>query len=127
MIDINEDNLKQGVLGLVMAVVEIIRDALKTQALRRVEGKSLTDEEVERLGRALMGLDAAIDGIKQEMGIAEAVQSVRDGLDDLVDDVVRQVLDPREWGKRLKETAGVACSKGVDREPQLAESREGLA
>ena len=106
MIDIREDNLKQGVLGLVMAVVEIIRDALKTQALRRVEGKSLTDEETERLGRALMDLDTAIDGIKQEMGIAEAVQSVRDGLDDLVDDVVQKVLDPREWDDGLRDTAG---------------------
>jgi len=106
MIDIQEDNLKQGVLGLVMAVVEIIRDALKTQALRRVEGKSLTDEEVERLGRALMELDVAIDGIKQEMGIAEAVQSVRDGLDDLVDDVVQQVLDPREWEDPLRGADG---------------------
>ena len=112
MIDIQEDNLKQGVLGLVMAVVEIIRDALKTQALRRVEGKSLTDEETERLGRALMDLDTAIDEIKQEMGLAEAVQSVRDGLDDIVDDVVQQVLDPREWDHELRETA--------DREPQLA-------
>jgi len=105
MIDIQEDNLKQGVLGLVMAIVEIIRDALKTQALRRVEGKSLTDEETERLGRALMELDVAIEGIKQEMGIAEAVQSVRDGLDDLVDDVVRQVLDPREWDDGLRAVA----------------------
>lgn len=105
MIDIREDNLKQGVLGLVMAVVEIIRDALRTQALRRVEGKTLTDEETERLGRALMDLDAAIDGIKQEMGIAEAVQSVRDGLDDLVDDVMRQALDPREWDDGLRAAA----------------------
>ena len=112
MIDIQEDNLKQGVLGLVMALVEIIRDALKTQALRRVEGKSLTDEETERLGRALMDLDAAIDGIKQEMGITEAVQSVRDGLDDIVDDVVRQVLDPREWDDQLKD-------KTADRRPEL--------
>jgi len=105
MIDIQEDNLKQGVLGLVMAVVEIIRDALKTQALRRVEGKSLTDEEMDRLGRALMDLDTAIDGIKQEMGLHETVQSVRDGLDDIVDDVVRAVVDPREWDEGLREAA----------------------
>ena len=105
MIDIQEDNLKQGVLALVMAVVEIMRDALKTQALRRVEGRTLADEETERLGRALMELDAAIDGIKEEIGIAEAVQSVRDGLDDLVNDVVQQVLDPREWDDGLRAVA----------------------
>lgn len=106
MIDIQEGNVRQGVLGLVMAVVEIIRDALKAQALRRVDANSLTDDQAERLGRALMDLDAAIDGIKQQMGIAEAVQSVRDGLDDLVDDVVRQALDPREWHQGPGRAAG---------------------
>ena len=105
MIDIKEDNLKQGVLGLVMAVVEIIRDALKNQALRRVEGGTLTDEETERLGGALMDLDVAIDAIKKEMGITETVQSVRDGLDDIVDDVVRKVLDPHEWEDEPRRSA----------------------
>jgi hypothetical protein len=113
MIDIEEDNLKQGVLGLVMAVVEIIRDALRTQVLRRVEGESLTDEEMDRLGRALMDLDVAIDGIKEDMGLAETVQSVRDGLDDIVDDVVRKLIDPREWEDQLRGADG--------REPQLVE------
>ena len=111
MIDIQEDNLKQGVLGLVVAADEIIRDALKTQALRRVEGKSLTDDETERLGRALMDLDTAIDGIKEEMGLAETVQSVRDGLDDIVDDVVRKLIDPHEWEDELR--------KCDDRKPEL--------
>ena len=97
MININEGNLKESLLGLVMAVVEIIRDALKTQALRRVEGNSLTEEETERLGQALADLDAAIEEIKIDMGLVQAVRSVREGLDDLVDDVVKTLVDPREW------------------------------
>jgi hypothetical protein len=95
MIKIDEEKLKDGVLGLVMAVVEIIRDALQNQATRRMESGNLTDEEVERLGRALADLDLAIEGIKREQGIEQAVQSVRDGLDDLVNDVVRTVVGPR--------------------------------
>jgi len=35
-IHIDEDNLKSGVLGLVLALVEVIRDALKLQALKRM-------------------------------------------------------------------------------------------
>lgn len=97
MIDIREDNLKSGVLGLVMAVVEIVRDALQNQATRRMESGSLTDEEVERLGRALADLDGAIEGIKREQGLEQAVQSVRDGLDDLVNDAVHRVLNPASW------------------------------
>ena len=97
MINIDEDNLKNGVLGLVLAVVEILRDALQNQAMRRIESGSLSDGEVERLGAALADLDTAIEGIKREQGLQQAVQSVRDGLDDLVDDVVRRVTDSGQW------------------------------
>lgn len=94
VIKIDEKNLKHGVLGLVMAVVEILRDALRTQATRRMDSRSLTDEEVERLGRALTELDAAIEEIKREQGLDQAVSSVRDGLDDIVDDAVQRLVAP---------------------------------
>jgi len=102
-IDIDEDNLKHGVLGLVLALVEIIRDALKIQALRRMEGGSLTEEEVERLGKALMDLDTAIEEIKEEQGVAEAVQSVRDGLDSIVDDVIDKIVNPERWREEVED------------------------
>ena len=97
MIHIDEGNLKNGVLGLVLAVVEILRDALQNQATRRIDSGSLTDDEVERLGGALADLDLAIEGIKREQGLVQAVQSVRDGLDDIVNDVVQRAVDPRAW------------------------------
>jgi len=96
-IEIDEGNLKQGVLGLVIALVEVIQDALQHQAFRRMEGGSLTEEEMERLGEALMDLDEAIEQIKQENGIAGAVRSVRDGLDNAVDDVLDNLLNPDKW------------------------------
>lgn len=103
MIKIDEDSLKNGVLGLVLAVVEILRDALQNQAERRIESGGLSDEEVERLGAALADLDGAIEGIKREQGLAQAVQSVRDGLDDLVNDVVQRAVGSGEWTDRPAE------------------------
>ena len=100
-IDINEDNLKHGVLGLVLALVEIIGDVLKHQAVRRMEGGSLTEEEIERLGRALMELDVAIDQIKEEQGVTESVQNVRDGLDNMVDEAIDKIINP---GRRQEES-----------------------
>jgi hypothetical protein len=97
LIEIKDDNLKEGVLGLVIALVEIIKDALKTQAVRRMEGGSLTDSECERLGETLMNLDIAIETIKEEQGIVDAVQSVRNGLDDIVSESVNKLLNPEEW------------------------------
>jgi len=97
VIKIDENNLKQGVLGLVVALVEVIRDALRIQAIKRIESGILTDEECERLGKAMMDLDIALEGIKEEQGIIESVQSVRDGLDTLVDDVIDKIVNPERW------------------------------
>jgi len=96
-IDIDEDNLKHGVLGLVMALVEIIRDALRLQGFKRMDGGNLKDDEIERLGEALADLDTAIEEIKEEQGITESVKAVRDGLDEIVDDVVDRMVNPERW------------------------------
>jgi hypothetical protein len=101
-IQVDEANLKHGVLGLVLAVVEVIRDALKIQALKRMESGVLTEEECERLGKALMELDIALEEIKEEQGITESVRAVRDGLDDIVDDVIDRLINPEKWQEELE-------------------------
>jgi len=102
-LDVDEDNLKHGLLGLVMALVEIIRDALRIQGFERMESGVLTEEEVERLGEALMDLDVAIEEIKEEQGITDSVQAVRDGLDEIVDDVVDRIVNPERWKEEAEE------------------------
>jgi hypothetical protein len=106
-INIDEKNLKHGVLGLVIALVEVIKDTLKIQALKRVEGGSLSEEECERLGRALMELDIALEEIKVEQGISESVQAVRDGLDDIVDSVIDSLINPERWQEETRESLPV--------------------
>jgi hypothetical protein len=90
-IEINDKDLKHGLLGLVLAIIEVIRDTLKIQSLKRMESGHLTEEQIERLGNALMELDKTIGKLKEEQGIAEAVRSVRDGIDDLVDGMVKKL------------------------------------
>jgi hypothetical protein len=105
-IDIDEHNLKHGVLGLVIALVEIIKDALNLQAMKRMEGGALSEKEMERLGEALQDLDVAIEEIKKEQGVTESVKSVRDGLDSIVDDVLDRIINPERW-KREAEAKGI--------------------
>ena len=102
-IDIDTDNLKHGILGLVIAMVEIIKDALNLQAVKRMEGGTLSEEEVERLGVALQDLDLAIEEIKKEQGVTESVKSVRDGLDSIVDEVLDKMINPERWRKEAEE------------------------
>ena len=91
-IHIEDKDLKQGVLGLVIALVEVIRDTLNIQALKVMDSGLLDNAQCERLGEALMELENALENIKKEQGIAGAVQAVRDGLDDIVDDLVNQLV-----------------------------------
>jgi Ni,Fe-hydrogenase III large subunit len=92
ILELEEKNLANGVLGLVIALVEIIKEALRLQAVRRMEAGSLTEAEVERLGEALLELDAAIEKMKLELGVAQAVKAVRNSLDRAVEELVGGAL-----------------------------------
>lgn len=92
-IDVDSENLKDGLLGLVIALVEVIRDALKLQAVRRMDSGRLTDQQIEKLGKALTQLDEALEDIKEDQDISESVDSTRDGLNDLV----AEAVNPERW------------------------------
>ncbi|MDI6855295.1 MAG: gas vesicle protein K [Candidatus Thermoplasmatota archaeon] len=104
-INIDENNLKQGLLGLVVALVEVIQETLERQALRRMESGRLTEEEIERLGNALMELDEALEHIKKENKIEEAVKSVRSGLDNIAHELVNKMVNPEKWKEEVEANA----------------------
>lgn len=88
-IDVDGDDAADGLLTLVLAVVEILVDAMEREALRRMESDSLTDEEIERLGTQLSNIESEIESLKEEHGIEDEVSRLRTDLDGLVDDTVR--------------------------------------
>ncbi len=94
IVDIDSKDVKSGVLGLVVALVEIIQETLRIQAMKRMEGGSLSEAEIERLGAALMDLEDVLERIKVELGIREAVQAVRDGLDRIVQETIDSIWRP---------------------------------
>lgn len=70
-IEADEDDIEAGVARLVLTLVEFIREILEHQAVRRMEGGSLSDEEVERLGLALLRLKERLDEIKDVFGVTD--------------------------------------------------------
>jgi hypothetical protein len=70
-IDADPEHVERGLAGLVLTVVDLLRELMERQALRRMEGGTLTDEEVERLGRAFMKLNERMDELKEEFGLTE--------------------------------------------------------
>lgn len=93
-----DENGANGLTAVVVAVVEILVDALEREAIRRMESGRLSDEEVERLGSHLATLEADIERLKDEQGVDEQVDQLRGDLDSLVADAVQQV-DREERGR----------------------------
>jgi Gas vesicle protein K len=100
-IKIEEDKLKEGLLGLVVALVEIIAEVLKLQAIRRIED-GLSPESVERLGQNIFDIFETIDQIKKDQGLEESVNSIRENLDSVIDDFVNTLVNPEEWIKNAE-------------------------
>ncbi len=63
--------VENGLAKLVLSIVELIRRLLEKQALRRMDGGHLTDEEIERLGAALMKLEEKMDELKGVFGLTD--------------------------------------------------------
>ncbi len=61
--------VENGLARLVLSIVELIRRLLEKQALRRMEGGNLTEEEIERLGSALMKLEEKMEDLKKVFGL----------------------------------------------------------
>jgi CRISPR/Cas system-associated endonuclease Cas1 len=60
---------ERGLAALVLTVVELLRQLMERQALRRVEESSVTDEQAERLGYALMRLDERMTELLEKFGL----------------------------------------------------------
>ena len=71
-INVDAEGVEQGLAQLVLTLVEFLRQLLERQAVRRMEGGSLSDEEVERVGLALMKLEEKVHQLAEQFGLRPA-------------------------------------------------------
>ena len=71
-ITLKEHDVENGLGKLVLTLVELLRELLERQAIRRIEAGSLTDEEIERLGSTFMRLSEQVEKLKKHFGLADA-------------------------------------------------------
>ena len=69
-IDTDPDNVERSLAGLVLTVVELLRQLMERQALRRVDQGDLSDEQIERLGLTLMRLEEAMTELCDHFGLS---------------------------------------------------------
>ncbi len=63
--------VENGLARLVLSIVELVRRLLEKQALRRMDAGNLTDDEIERLGNALMKLEEKMAEMKKAFGLED--------------------------------------------------------
>ena len=78
-IEIEPDDVERGLAGLVLGVVELLRQVLERQAVRRMERGTLSDEEIERVGLALMRLEQKVRELAGHFGLDEEDLRIRLG------------------------------------------------
>ena len=71
-IDCTPENVEQGLAKLVLSLIEVLRQLLERQAIRRMEGGSLTDQQIEDMGQALMKLEAKLHELAEHFGLSPA-------------------------------------------------------
>ena len=68
-IDCNQETIERGLARLVLGLIELLHQLLERQAIRRMEGGTLTDEQVEEMGLALMKLEAKVKELADQFGL----------------------------------------------------------
>jgi hypothetical protein len=63
------EDVGRGLGRLVVTLLEVVRQVIERQALRRIDVGDLSDDDVESLGQALMQLEATFDELIDHFGV----------------------------------------------------------
>jgi CRISPR/Cas system-associated endonuclease Cas1 len=70
-INADQANVEEGLAKLVLALIDLLRQLLEKQAVRRIEAGSLTDDQIERMGETFMKLDQKMAELRATFGLNE--------------------------------------------------------
>jgi hypothetical protein len=70
-VNADPENVGRGLAQLVLTIVELLRQLMERQALRRMDGGTLTDDQVEVLGRTFMELDKRMEELRETFALDE--------------------------------------------------------
>jgi len=71
-LETDAESVERDLFKLVLTIIELVRQLMEKQALRRVDEGDLTDEQIEGLGNGLMHLEQAMDELKTRYDLTTA-------------------------------------------------------
>jgi hypothetical protein len=63
------ETIDRELFKLVLTIVELVRQLMERQALRRIDQGDLTDEQIEDLGQGLMRLEQAMTSLRERFDL----------------------------------------------------------
>jgi hypothetical protein len=70
-VNADPESVERGLAQLVLTIVELLRELMERQALRRIDGGGLSEDQIERLGRTFAALDERMEELKREFGLED--------------------------------------------------------
>jgi hypothetical protein len=68
-VNADPESVERGLAQLVLTIVELLRQLMERQALRRIDGGTLSEDQVERLGQTFLELDRRMAQLRAEFGL----------------------------------------------------------
>jgi hypothetical protein len=70
-IEAEREDVARGLAQLVLTLIELLRQLMERQAIRRIEAGGLSDDQIERLGQTLMALEEQMEQLREDFGLEE--------------------------------------------------------
>jgi hypothetical protein len=70
-VNADPERVEQGLAKLVLTLIELLRRLMERQALLRIEGGSLSEEEIDRLGETFLKLSQRMEELKVTFGLED--------------------------------------------------------
>ena len=70
-VNTDPENVEKGLAALVLTLIDVIRELMERQAVRRIEHGTLTPDEIERLGQTFMKLNQRLEELREDFGLDE--------------------------------------------------------
>ena len=71
-IQADADSVENGLAKLVLSIIELVRQLLERQAIRRMDAGNITEAEIEQLGQALMKLEEKMEEMKRSFNLSDS-------------------------------------------------------
>lgn len=66
----DRESVERGLAGLVLTIIELLRQLMERQAIRRIDQGDLTDQQIEELGLTLMALEERMTELREHFGLS---------------------------------------------------------